>query len=800
MRRWVYGFMGCGMALVVGAVVFTQTGMLRGVVLGQIESRLGCEATASSARLTLGGELILRDLTLRLPQLEGVAAEAVVADEVRAFVDWGSLVAGRNPLRSVVVADSLVRVSLDEQTSVVNLSLLRPRPGSGVMTGYPRIDLLNTRIELGEHRAAGDPRGAQYTQLTTLDLQGQLVESQDISGLYEVELRQLVGERAGEPQATRLRGTIERETGEVVLTLTGLDLAEWSSRTAPSRIRGFWQALDVRGAIDDATFTYAPNEGLAVLLTPRDVDLLVPITVPDAREADGSRTEMLAMQDVRGSIVFAENGFSADLAGTIEQLDCRVNLQYDSYSFESSYRAQIETDRFSFEDQDSLRRFAPPMVFRVLNRFVDPAADLSGFVRISRARGADGSPGRVSTQGIVNIQNGSGRFGMYPYPVGDISGRVRFSDAAVELIDIKGESASGARLSASGRIWPPRDGAAVEIDVRVRDLAMDELFMDSLPDHRRPVFETIFNREHYDRLRALGKFQSVRDRLELVNERVAVQGRLDALAGRADASTVEVETLRRRLVAIDEIMGRPVFELGGVADLNIAIRREQGDDTQYTEHITIEIPDAGVIVDRFAYPVTADRLRVEIGGGEARIPPTMLRGLRGGGGSIEGAVQYGSDRSYEPNIRIVASDIPIDSMLVQALPGRTRFENRAAENRPAGDGEAGFSVHRFLRRLNLVGTASCSAHVFAGEGGETDFLVDVEFDGVAAHPIDAVVMSDTELLRFKPGAAHGEPALLSGLSGALRVTDDRLDMERLEGIVEPVGAEGGGASFSGRVA
>jgi hypothetical protein len=763
--------------LVLGVVTVTQTPVLRWIVMGQIEGRLGGEASASSCRISMGGELVVEDLVLRLPGVSGEAGEYLQADELRAHIEWGSLLGAGNPVTDLVLRGSLLRVSLEEQTSVVNLSLLRPRPGSGVSGGYPRVVLEDVTIELGEHREASIGGPARYTRLTTLDLEGQMIERAGTDGFYEVELAQMAGDMP-DPAGARVSGEIDRNSGAVRLTLTGLDLAEWSSRTAPSRIREFWRALDVRGAIDDATFTYGPEEGLAVRLTPRDVDLLIPMTVADDDAPGGSRREMLQMRGVAGTIVFAQSGFTAELAGAIEELACRVTMQYDSYSLDASYRAQIETDRFTFADEGGLKRFAPPLMVRVMDRFLEPQADLSGFVRVSRGQGTDGSPGRTVTEGILNISNGSGRFAEYPYPIGNISGRVQFDEREVRLHDIVGESATGARLLATGRIWPPRDGAAVEIDIRISDLKTDALFAESLPENRRSVYETIFSRDEYDRLREAGMVLSVADRDRLLSERIEAQAALDALEGDAAASAVEVERLRTRLSSIDARLRTPVFELGGTGTLDIAIRREEGDDSEYEETIVIDIPEAGLVVDRFPYPAIAERLRLTIEGGSATIEPSAMRGLHGGSGAISGVVRY-SREDYTPDIRISASDVPIDGLLIQALPGRERFEERAASE----GADSGFSVHRFLRRLNLVGTAGCEAHIFASERDSTDFRVDVSFDGVAAHPADAMGVSDAELLRFEPGSPDVAPALLTDLSGSFVVTDDFLDMPELAGRV-----------------
>jgi hypothetical protein len=361
-------------------------------------------------------------------------------------------------------------------------------------------------------------------------------------------------------------------------------------------------------------------------------------------------------------------------------------------------------------------------------------------------------------------------------------------------VDIRGESATGAELVATGRIWPPRDGAAVEIDIRLRNLRTDALFRDSLPENRRSVYRTIFSETQYDRLREDGFLLSSSDREELVRERIEVQASVDAMDQDETASPVEIELLRERLAAIDRRLALPVFDLGGTGTLDIAIRREQGDESRYEETIVVDIPDAGLVVDRFPYPAMADRLRLTIADGTASIDRSALRGLHGGSGSIEGRVRYGRN-DYVPDIRISAGDVPIDGLLVQALPGRASFEERAAAEVLGEQADGGFSVHRFLRRMNLVGTASCEAHIFASERDSTDFAVDVRFDDVAAHPIGAIGISDADLLRLRIGVPGSEPALLTDLSGAFRVTDDRLDMPLLNGRVASDGGQFEGTVF-----
>lgn len=792
-RSWRFRLVRAGIVaallIVVGLITVTQTPALRWIVMGQIEGRLGGEASASSCRVSLGGELVVRDLVLRLPGLEGEAGEYLRADELRAHIEWGSLIGPGNPLTDLVLRGSVLRVSLEEQTSEVNLSMLRPRAGSGVSSGYPRVLLEDVRIELGEHRLATGSAPARYTMLTTLDLEGQMLERPGSDGIYEVLLAQMTGETP-DPAGARVSGEIDRDTGSVRLTLTGLDLAEWSSRTAPSRIREFWRALEVRGAIDDATFSYGPGEGLAVRLTPREVDLLIPIPVADENEPSGSRREMLQMRGVQGAIVFAQSGFTAELEGEIEELACRVTLQYDSYSFDASYRAQIETDSFSFDDEGQLKRFAPALMLRVMDRFVDPQAELSGFVRVSRGRGVDGEPGRTSTEGILNISGGSGRFGEYPYPIENISGRVQFDENEVRLLDIRGESATGARLLASGRIWPPRDGAAVDIDIRIRDLKTDELFAESLPDNRRSVYETLFNEREHTLLRERGVLLSSEDRAEALHDRLGVQHRLDEIETDENASPVELESLRDRLAELDAVLARPVMDLGGKGTLDIEIRRALGDDSDYEETITIDIPDAGMVVENFPYPAVAERFRIVIEGGKAVIEPSGLRGIRGGSGSIAGEVAY-SRTDYRPDIRIRATGVPIDDLLINALPGREAFERRAATDAP----DDSFSVHRFLRRMNLVGQASCEAHIFADEDGDTGYRVDVRFDQVTAHPVAVAQRSDSQLWNDRPGTPSDNQALLTQLSGAFTVTKDLFELRRLEGQI--VGQQGQPSPITG---
>src|SRR5690606_2081492 len=137
----------------------------------------------------------------------------------------------------------------------------------------------------------------------------------------------------------------------------------------------------------------------------------------------------------------------------------------------------------------------------------------------------------------------------------------------------------------------------------------------------------------------------------------------------------------------------------------------------------------------------------------------VFEGLTGGRAEVEAVIDLRDDRdapAMRPHVTIRADDVPVDALLLHAIPDRDARADAAA-----GGADAGLSTKGLLASLNLEGTVDCVAAITpaTGERAAAGKRIAVEVD---------VALNG---LRALPGPL-GRPGSLAleGLAGAIRVT------------------------------
>src|SRR5690606_14473870 len=161
-------------------------------------------------------------------------------------------------------------------------------------------------------------------------------------------------------------------------------------------------------------------------------------------------------------------------------------------------------------------------------------------------------------------QNGVAAFDRVPYPFTQMRGRVEFDNDAINILHITGEGPNGSVLNARGRIAPPNHDAEVTIEVNVRNVPLDQTFLDSLPPSRAEAIDFLFNRARYAEL---------------------LQAGLIAEAGAPNER------------------GVPEFALGGRMNVDVVVRSPHGHDAPWTYTADVSIPRAGVLPRAFPFPI-----------------------------------------------------------------------------------------------------------------------------------------------------------------------------------------------------
>lgn len=747
-----------GAAVVIGLglllLVVTQSGVLRYAVLPRLEAMLNCEARSGRVTLTATGKLRIRNLRLGIEGIRGEARWFLDADRLDIEPEWSAFFTGGHFVRRLDLMRPTFRLS-QSQDMALNVQALQPS-GGGDMRQLPGVRIRDGVLEFGEHWPDG-----RYEVLARISAAGGISPSSDDPLVYDVRM----DEHDAGGMGLSVRGHIDlrRVSGEV--KLNDVDLAEWSLKTAPSRIQPLWEQMRLNGLVREATMKFDQENGPSVEFALEKVDMNIPVASPRAAGESDRAHELLSMRDVSGSIVLSREGLRASLDGLIEDLRCAVNLQMASLSPQSALRCEIRAQGFKVAERPQLLPFAPPVVHRLFARFSSPTAEVNGLVSLERGPpDASGRPGELRAAGKLEFRNGRAEYEKFRYPITGLGGTVTFDDKRVELLNITGKGPTGAKLLATGTISPPTDGAAVKIDVTVVDAPLDQHFRDALPPHRQAIFRELFSEEHYARLRSEGLVLSSADRPELEARRSA----LEADLARAESSALaeESERLRTELARIDRRLAAPVFEMGGVVDMDISVQREQGEGTEYTSRVEMRIDRGGLLVRAFPYPAVATECRVVITDDLAVIEPVRLAGLSGAEGTLEGRVEYtpGPGGTYHPHIAIKASGVPPDEYLAFALPDR----RSASEFSPAG----------VLRALRPLGRVDVSATIERDAEGRLGYRVDAPLEGLTLRP------------RGPEELDHAARLELRDVRGRLSIVHGNVALENLTGSISPVTSDG----------
>ena len=762
-RRFARAGLLALLLLVAGAVLATRSPALRWFLLPRVSEALGGEMTCSAILLGADGSMVVRDLELRAPGVDGAAGRVLRSKRVVLDPDWTALLSGRASVDGLVLIEPVLRVSQGADRSLNVSPLVEGRDAGGGMSLLPELTIVDGLIELGEHGPGG------YTSLAQVRVRGGLARSAEAPGSLDVALVEVIGdgpasEAQGERVGVRIAGSVERDLSSASLSATGLDLERWSRKRAPSGVRDLWETLAVAGAVPSVTFSYAPGEGITVSADVEGVAMDIPMPrYADARGVEydpGARpTGTVRMRGVTGRMSIDAGGFSADLEGSIAGYPVSVTLESSGLSASSALRCTVETESLRIEENPRFLPFAPRTAREVVRRFSGPTAEVSGRVQLERGEPTpSGEPGPWRYEGSFEVTDGEASYEEFPYPITGIDALFVFDQDRFTIARLTGEGPTGASLLATGTIEPPGDGAEVLVDVSLEDVPIDRHFVAGLPPGRAKVYEILFNEADYARLVERGLVLDPDEAAELAEKARALRSEL-AMLRATDAPEATIEESRARLASVDGALEAPVFELAGRADLDIRVFRPLGADTRYSSDVVLRLDRAGVLTDAFPYPVWARDLELRLSENVATVTRAALEGLSGASGWIEGWVRYSEepDGPYEPAIELAAETVPVDEYLLAALP--------------EGEVGAGLSARGVLEGLELSGAVSCAAELFADADRPDNigFGATIDLGGLDADPV-------------------GEELPIEGLTGEIVLTRSGFGLREVRGMA-------GGSAF-----
>ncbi len=732
------------LVLVGGYFLLTQSFLTRWIVTAIAGNMTGGIADASSVVIKPGGRLIVTDATLRAPGIAGKGGEVFSVKRLEASFEWRSLLQGPRTIHEITLDRPVARISQSADDFSVNLAALNPKKGGGKgLKSVPRVLVRGGVIELGEHTTdpASLARGAPaYTQLKTIDVGGQVIQSPDDTGASIISFHEVQGENPI-PGGLTVKGRVSA-TG-VQLTLEGLSLSTWNADAAPAQSRQLFRQTAMQGEVPRATITYDYRGSWDAKIQLKGVALNLPVKERPELASDGTPIpgshdpdRQLRMERVDGEITFTSAGVEGNLVGILEELPYGVTFKVDGTSAISGFTCTLVSRGFQLTEEPQIMRFAPRVVRKRLAQFGNPTGTVDAKVIVTRSAPINGREGEIGVAGTLTFRDTTAAFHKFPYEFVNMTGEIAFDEEKVELVRIDGQAPGGVTVHANGIIAPPTDDAFVEVNVRVSNLPVDHRLTEAL-GKRQKVVRELFNEERHRELIEAGLIATS-------EQHAAAAAELARLP--ADADTPRARALRA-------IAARPVFDLGGRAEVAVKVTRAEGPDSEWFDEETIRLARAGVLPDSFPYPMVARDVTIIKRDADAVLEGGEFQGLNGGSARVTVRVDFervdNPDAPFVPDVDISARAVPFDELLIHAIPDTTPDEGE-------------LSLRQQLRALNLQAAADLKVNVGMTPADEPGFTVVATLKDASALP----------LVAREPG--QPPRLLLSNVSGGVTVTQDSL--------------------------
>ncbi|MCA9271592.1 MAG: hypothetical protein KDA31_00965 [Phycisphaerales bacterium] len=735
------------LVLVLLLVVVAQTGLAGVLIIPSIEKELGVNIDAGSVSINRSGMLVLDNVTIRAPDVEGPGGELGSVRRITADVDWGNA-----RVRSITLQSPNVRLSEDTDTGVVNFSSFRlpSSPDVGGPMTLPSVRVEAGSIELAEHTKHS------VRVLKRLNIDGALLPEGDDA--YKIALAQK-GTRAG----IDLSGTIDRLGVEVMLS--GLSLDEWGPSSVPGRLRPFVEMLDVKGEISNTTFSMSSSGTVTAAVHLNGVAITLPI---DMNETSGAGR--MRMTEVSGAISMRDDEFFAEISGLLEDVPYEVELTYEGLTADAPFHGSFKVRGYNMATNPDIVPFLPEEVGYRLQQFagsslmassddapISPTAIVDASVTLWRGPPTPDGPAELDFRGNLSFTNGTAAYEVFPYPFQNMAGSVQFDRERIRIEEIRGISHTGATISASGLIEPIGPTASVNLQIDTVNVPLDEVLEEALGETRGGIVDELFDDRRYAQLveqgliltpERAGLLRDQRDRLEVELLR----------AERDNAAAAKLEQIRAQLSSTNSQLRTPVFMYRGKADLGIRLRREEGVVSHWSRHIEVRLPEAGVILKDFPLPIMARDVVVVLTEQTASLLRGSYRPIGGGSASLTGTAALRTpegDAAFRPAIRVQADRVPMGELLSFAIgPPELEGENPevSADRRVAAE---------LIERLGASGTFAADGLVLTRPNGKMGFDLEITPDNVVLA---------SEPLRDRA------PMLVGDLSGTLRVTERGLSM------------------------
>ncbi|MBI4579214.1 MAG: hypothetical protein HY718_05895, partial [Planctomycetes bacterium] len=600
------------------------------------------------------------------------------------------------------------------------------RPGKG-RTRLPGIRLRNVEVRqyrLNERGRLGGVVQTFYAGARPLA---------DRPQVYDLSVTKIVpGQDAQTWSGEAGRLQIDMDTRAVSGSLPSLSLEELLF-AAPPEIHRWLDLLDLGGYVRAETFHFDPKAGTQASLTLRDARLSIPIDDVETRPAPTGR--YLQFSNVAGSIQFDGEAAQVDWQGLFRQsvMQVRGRLVLPAgggglagLGFDLELTAtQVPLPRADEHTSEPEKRFV-----RRWDRLAAFVYDFDGRGNVDLAlklhKEAGPDKGIEFVEGVLRPRGTSAAFREFPYRLFDMAGEVRFRrDGKIDLVELTGTHGGG-RVTINGQLSGPTRRDRVRLDIQGKNIALDADLLDCLQPDDRELCRRFLRRANLD--------------LDIRMERPA---------------------------ALDTPRGSAAFGRRGDRGESRAAAEGQ-ESVPWTSSVNATFLDGEFLYAGFPYPLDRLRGQMRIGGGTIR-----LNDLTGRHGSatvrVSGTAARDGGQADGLDLRLQATDVPLDDVLAAALP----VDVRGLYQRCAPTGRADINGRLFISAAALDSPRSPRRPKAAEPRGVSRAGGDMEYDLNARLSRADLSLPMTE----KSSAA----ARLTGVDAELHIMPERLTVRSLRG-------------------
>ncbi len=758
--------------------VATRSWFIILVAAPRLEKNLGGEVRIGDARWNGGGRIVFKDLILRSRKHEGDAAQALRIGEAEVIFEPLSVLSGLT-INEVNLDGVLLRLSEDRRTpGVFNFAGLdpdwSPRPSARPMLP-PAVRIKSAVIEVGMHV------GSEYQLVGKRLFSGAMYPAPGGAGWYQFRLQELDANFVAlGADGLSVDGRWNTQTMEHVAHITGLVLDDRTYAMCPQVARLWWQRMAPRGPVGSAEFHWTKGEPFSAVLNVDRMELTLPIAAQEFSSTyQPGQVEAVAglprMYVHSGTIRLVGDQLTLDnLVGTFGMMsgqedlvkEYRVNFSMDdlpTFDWEhpqewmqrvvdtSPFKMTLRMDNFRIEQKEGQAPRAvelPRAVADTLSKFNLTGWSLTTEVEVSRGHPTEGPDGPVAaairSEGKARIENASGAFQGFPYPLDDVTADVQFDNDRVKINYLTGQGSENATLWMSGEITPPDRDAAITLSLSARNVPLDDRFRKALSGGQLATYDVMLHKPSYEALKGEGLLPGAAEVAAAAEKRRAKAAAIAALpeaAGNPDAAAAR-KRLEREIANLDALVDAGPFELGGMVDLDLDINRPRGAGTGIEITGMIDIHHAGVVYGRFPYPIYVlggklrldrDRVVVVDSPGHKGIPVVTPGGGRG---EVAGEVRLvpGPDGTrVEPALTFELLGDRLSDLLFAAMPltQQDKQDPDIAALRPVPRRSL---ISRLLAGAGIDGWLNHAGVVSADEQGRPTFDFAVELFDARAKP------------------------------------------------------------------